>query len=325
VKNTFNKNIIIDNHTYNLDIVKNVDENINKTRILIPTFIANETHKNVTRVCIESVRKFTSDDVEIWVINNNSPEQYSDWLTKLSTELKFNLVLNRTEPVNPLHRRNPNSTPVTKYWRLLTHKWKSYERGRQSTDGSYANAIGLELGSKCINSNSKTIFTMHSDSIVTKKTWLSHLKSKLNEKVQASTFRTDPRRVYAAHIGGLLLNYSLFQDLNMTFMPNMRKERYSNQPEYDVGDQISLKLKANGYDFFSSPNTFNDPSLINLIDDNSPYLTLACDKCFDDKNEVFYMHMGRGTHKSSGRYQYDPEKTFPEQWIDFADKHILNK
>ena len=101
VKNTCNKKIIIDNHTYNLDIVKNVDENINKTRILIPTFIANETHKNVTRVCIESVRKFTSDDVEIWVINNNSPEQYSDWLTKLSTELKFNLVLNRTEPVNP--------------------------------------------------------------------------------------------------------------------------------------------------------------------------------------------------------------------------------
>ena len=164
---------------------------------------------------------------------------------------------------------------------------------------------------------------MHSDSIVTKKTWLSHLKSKLNEKVQASTFRTDPRRVYAAHIGGLLLNYSLFQDLNMTFMPNMRKERYSNQPEYDVGDQISLKLKTNGYEFFSSPNTFNNPSLVELIDKKSPFYQLASDRCFDEENEIFYMHLGRGTHKSEGTYKSKNPKTTAEEWIQFAEKHLI--
>ena len=109
----------------------------------------------------------------------------------------------------------------------------------------------------------------------------------------------------------------------MSFMPNMRQERYPNLPEYDVGDDITIKLKSIGYDIYHPRNTFNNPSLVELIDKKSPFYQLASDRCFDEENEIFYMHLGRGTHKSEGTYTSKNQKTTAEEWIRFAEKHLI--
>ncbi len=165
---------------------------------------------------------------------------------------------------------------------------------------------------------------MHSDTLVTKYGWLSHLKSKLSERVRAAAFRRDPNRVHALHIGGLLLDFTLFEPLQMSFLPNMRQERYRNMPEYDVGDQITLKLREHGFEVYVSPNTFDDPESSERIGPSSPFRLLPCDRAFDDDEDVFYLHMGRGTPKAVGTYPRNTSKVNPEQWIEFAEEHLLS-
>ena len=314
---------LIDGREYVSDLILNKTGNKKTTKVLIPVFITNPTNKNVTRICIESLNKFSKQDVEIWVIDNNSPNIYSKWLVKLSKELDFNLILNRTEPVNPFISPQPRGMAIMKYWGIFNSTLNRYYRGYQSKDGSYANAIGLELGIRYIDQNSESIFTMHNDTLVTKTSWLNYFKNKLNDNVKAAAFRIDPRRVNAIHIAGMLIDYSVFKSLDMSFLPNMRRERYANMPEYDVGDQVSIKLREQGYEVFYAPNTFNDSSLTNLIKENSPFDKLACDRCFDEDNEVFYMHLGRGTHKSDGTYKSKNKTTTAEEWVQFAEKHLI--
>ena len=198
----------------------------------------------------------------------------------------------------------------------------STSRPSQLNNGAYANAVGLELGCAFINQDTKLVFTMHSDTLVLKKGWLSFLMSKLNEKVRAVACWTDNIRVNALHIGGLLFDYSLFRSFNMDFLPNIDKARFPDRPEYDVGDLITLKLSDNGYNYYSCKNTYNDPSLVEVIPDNHPLKNIHSDRCFDDEGDLFFAHMGRGTSKSSGTYKQEG-KTYPREWIVFAEKYIL--
>lgn len=307
--------ISIDSQVYELEILRRVRLNDTATRIIVTNFIVNDTAKDVFRVCIESIRKFTSEDVEIWVVDNVSDERYVDWLIQFNDQL--NLVLNRTEPINPFRKQGV----VQKARQFLT---RSTPPARQLYDGSYANAIALELGRSCIAPSSHTIFTMHSDTLVAKPGWLSHLKSKLTEKARAAAFRRDTGRVHALHIGGLLLDYTLFEPLQMSFLPNMRRERYPDAPEYDVGDQITLQLMTSRFEMYVSPNTFNEPKLIEKLSPDSPFRALGpCDLCFDDDWNVFYMHLGRGAVKSAGMYK-KTGKVSPEQWIEFAEEYLLS-
>jgi small nuclear ribonucleoprotein (snRNP)-like protein len=309
------RQISIDEQVYQVEILRRVYLDEAATRIVIASFIVNDTARDILRVCIESIRKFTTEDVEIWVVDNASDEQYVSWLTQFDD--KLNLVLNRTEPINPL--RKPPGV-VQRVRRFLA---ASNLPARQLHDGSYANAIALELGRLCIAPSSHTVFTMHSDTLVTKHGWLSYLKSKLTEKVRAVAFARDKIRVHALHIAGLLLDYTLFDALQMSFLPNMRQERYPDMPEYDVGDKITLQLRAHGLGTFVVPNTYNNPELSTRLTSASPFTQMSpCDLCFDDDWDVFYMHMGRGTVKSTDMYKR-AGKIYPKQWVEFAEKHLL--
>ena len=311
------KQISIDGQIYDVEIIQRVQLDNSATRIVIPALIINDTAREVLRVCIESIQKFTLDEVEIWIIDNRSPEIHTRWLTEFND--KLNLVLNYTEPVNPF--RKPRSL-ISK----IRHITKGYKNNThaQMKDGSYANAIGLEIGRHCINPASSTIFVMHYDTLVTKTGWMRYLKSKLNDKVKAVGILQDRIRVNALHISGLLLDFTLFKSLQMSFLPNMRQERYPDRPEYDVGDQITLQLKANGFEVDVARNTFNNPDLSEHIPLTSPFReVLPCALSLDDDWDVFYMHLGRGTRKSAGVYGERPGKVYPEQWVEFADKVIL--
>lgn len=309
--------ISIDNQVYEVDILERVNLGDTATRIIVTNFSVNDTANDVLRVCIESIRKFTTEEVEIWAVDNASDQRHVDWLIQFDDQL--NLVLNRTEPINPFHKQQG-----------VIQKTRQFLRGnipptsQLHQDGSYANAIALELGRLCIAPSSHTILTMHSDTLVAKPGWLSHLKSKLTAKNRAAAFRRDTGRVHALHIGGLLLDYTLFKPLQMSFLPNMRRERYPNAPEYDVGDQITLQLVENGFETYVSPNTFNEPELVEKLRPNSSFRALApCDLCFDDNWDVFYLHLGRGTVKSAGMYK-KTGKVSPKQWVEFAEEYLLS-
>lgn len=308
---TFPENII-DNQAYQIEVLKNVHFVANTTRILIPTLILNDTAKEMVRVCVESIQKFTTDDVEIWLMDNNSPEPYANWLTQFNPDI--NVVLNRTEPINPFLKLG------------LKRKIRSIlfaPPKKQILDGSYANAIALEIGRQVIPPTTQTIFTMHYDAIPTKYGWLKYLKSKLSPTIRAVGYRKNTLRVEAPHIAGLLLDYTLFEPLKMSFLSNMRRERFPNQPEYDAGDQIALQLKAHKFDFEITPNTFNTPQLIEHIPPDSPFQQmLGCDLCFDDSGDIFFMHMGRGVPKST-IFAHATGTTYPAQWLEFINKHIF--
>jgi SAM-dependent methyltransferase len=267
--------------------------------------------KEITRVCIQSINKYTTEPHEIWVVDNNSPVKYSRWLNDIPF---INVVFNKTEPINSF------SAKKYRTFRLFNRP----KIGNQFKDASYANAIGLEIGIRCIEPSSKYVFTMHSDTLVLKNNWLNYFKSKLNDEVKVTSFRRDPRRVNALHIGGMLIDFTLFKKLNMSFMPNMRQERYPDLPEYDVGDRITLEILKNNYKTFVCKNTFNNPELEKYIPDSNPLKYLHVDKSFDDNKNIIFLHLGRGIVKSIGEYK-QRGKTTPQQWIRFAENAVLAK
>lgn len=298
------KKIVIDGRSYKVRIHRKVVQNSDSCKIIIPAYMPNIMSKEITRVCIQSINKYTTEPHEIWVVDNNSPVKYSRWLNDIPF---INVVFNKTEPINPFLNKKCN-----KYFEFIQHKM-----GDQFKDASYANAIGLEIGIRCIEPSTKYVFTMHSDTLVLKDNWISYFKSKLNNEIKIVSFRKDPRRVNALHIGGMLMDFTLFKKLNRSFMPNMRQERYPDLPEYDVGDRITLEILKNNYKTFVCKNTFNNPKLEKCIPDSNPLKYLHVDKSFDDNKNVIFLHLGRGIVKSVGEYM-KKGKTNPQQWISFA-------
>lgn len=131
--------IKIDNRRYEVEVLRRVDNGPEAIRILIPTLMPNKLAQRLTEVCVKSIKKYTLENHEIWVVDNNSPEEFNQWLYKDTT---INVVLNCTEPVPPKKQKSG------------LFKFISKEKsGEQCKDGSYANAIGLELGVRCIDEN----------------------------------------------------------------------------------------------------------------------------------------------------------------------------
>jgi hypothetical protein len=186
----------------------------------------------------------------------------------------------------------------------------------QMRAGSYANAIGLELGTWAIDPDTRLLFVMHNDVLAIRSNWLSYLQSKLSDRVRAAATVQDIHnaRIGALHVSGLLFDFTLYRKLEMSFMPDL--------PRLDVGDRISASLRAAGYEEFVCHNTYNEPELVEWLGPDDPLRQLHADRAFDDERNVIFAHLGRGTPKSAGHY-HKPDKTYPEQWITFAQEHVL--
>jgi len=301
----------IDNKDYDVTVIRNRNSDADAVRIIIPVFMPNETAFEISRVCVESVRKFTVEPHEIWVVDNCSPAEFSGKITKIEG---VNFLLNATEPMPP-------SARGMKFKNFLNVIKRPSGPGGQVRHGSYANGVGLELASGCIDVDTRFVFTMHSDCLVTKKGWLTYLKSKLDNKTRAVGCCRDRLRVGALHIAGLLFDFGLFKSLGMDFLPNIRQERTRAYPEYDVGDLISIKLKENGFDSFVCANTYNHPELISGIADDTVRQLAFVDRSLDDAGDVFFLHLGRGISKSVGSYKRGG-RIYPQQWFKLAYTYI---
>jgi len=151
--------------------------------------------------------------------------------------------------------------------------------------------------------------------LVCRSGWLGFLVSKIDNRVRGASVSHDPSRVKAMHASGFLFDFSLFKKLNMNFLPGL--------PDYDVTDLVTVRLREAGYDYYVCKNTFNHPEMIDTMKSDNRLRKMYCDRVFDDEGNVIYIHLGRGTPKSAGKYT-KPGKTYPEQWINYADKYLLS-
>lgn len=273
------KSIDIDGRGYNIFLKKQKLENIDAPRLLVVSYLPDKKTIRLLRYCIETIQKFTDTPYELWIIDNNSPIENTKWLDEVEG---INLVLSRTQPKD---------------------------------NGSYANAIGLEIGKSLIDQESKYIMTLHQDIVVCKKGWLQYLLSKFDEKTRAVGMRMDTTRVKDGilHVLGYIIDFQLFKNLNLSFFPEL--------PKYDVGDKAIVEIKNAGYKIFATPNSIWDKIVIEKLSNSSPYKNFNVDRSIDENGNVIFMHLGRGVHKSIGTY-IDTEKSIVI-WESFVEKNLF--
>lgn len=184
-----------------------------------------------------------------------------------------------------------------------------------STNGSYQNGVALEIAKQVVDQNTQFFMTMHMDTLVCCDGWLDFLLSKFNSKIRAVGVRMDKARTDngVLHVLGLLCDFQLLKKFKISFLPDL--------PKHDTGDLVTVKFRENGYQVFACKNTHSDHSLVNKYNDPN-FSKINVDRAFNDKNEVFFLHLGRGITKSKNKVKIDNKFSFRE-WLNLANNFIL--
>ena len=92
-------------------------------------------------------------------------------------------------------------------------------------------------------------------------------------------------------------------------------------PRFDAGEKIILEFQQKGLlmDYFR--NSYNDKSVLNLIENKFLEIGDGVDRAINDQSKVIFMHLGRGVDKSVGLYK-KKNKTTVSQWIEWGKKNL---
>lgn len=290
-------NLEIDGREYFVEISRRVEQPLEAPRLVIVAYQPNSMAREILTICLRSIRRYTPEPHEIWVVDNHSPAGGGEWLLD---EPDLNVIMNRTEPIPPEKRS---------FWR----EWPIFQRQQQW--GSYSNAVGLELAARFVDPGSQYLMPIHMDTLACKTGWLSFLMSKMDPRVRASGVLLHKARVPEGvlHVLGYIVDFQLFRYLNLDFWPAL--------PELDVGDRVSLGLRAAGYEVYGCRETLNQLELEAVIPDSSPCKHLKVFRALDDDNQVIFMHLARGVRRTTGEHRRGLQ---PQEWIDFACRYILS-
>jgi hypothetical protein len=289
--------VLIDGRVYNITVIRKTCADLSAPRLVIPAYQPNSKAKEILRVCIEGIQRYTDKGTyELWVVDNNSPRNNAEWLVD---QPGINLVLSRTKPV-PRERRGLR-TPLS--FLISQEAW-----------GSYANAVGLELGRSAIDPDSRYLMTLHMDTTPFHTNWLEYLKSQIHGKTVAAGVCLEKNRTPEGvlHILGAMIDFQRLKEERLDFMPHL--------PNYDVGDEITVGFRRAGYDVFACRNTYENPEYSENI---PPYFlarSLNVMRVFDDEWNVIFMHLARGLPKASDRYP--GRTTSVDDWINVLDKEF---
>ncbi len=279
---------------YQLQVQRPVVLGPQAPRLVVVAYQPNQLASWLLRLCLESIRRFTPEPHELWVVDNCSPAEFAADLFKVPD---VNVILNLTKP-----------TPKRTLKQLLGV-------GRDSTySGSYANAVALEIAARIINPSTEVMMTLHMDTMACHNGWLSYLRDHLGGDVRCVGVRMDTVRGRTVHVLGMMFDFQLFRELALTFGHDM--------PRYDVGDAIPQSLERAGYRLWACRNTLWQPDLVELMPHNSPYRRLPVDRSLNDENEVIFLHLGRGILKSSSDSAVTAVSV--QQWLDFGTKEVLS-
>jgi hypothetical protein len=183
-------------------------------------------------------------------------------------------------------------------------------------NGSYANALQLEIAGQLIGAEAKYLMTLQMDVMPSDPCWLQFLMAKFDRRTVAVGVRLETGKgaPYFPHSLGCVLDWQLFRKLNLSFLTEL--------PRWDVSHKAMSVLVEKGYRFWCCRNTYNDPGLIDVLPFNSPYRVLHVDRALNDEDNVIFLHLGRGVVKSvSGRV---PQGHFSStDWVRFAEDYLL--
>lgn len=284
IKGFSKKHIVIDNHQYTIYIKKQIEKSLDAPRLCVVSYQPNKKTSILLKLCIATIKKFTDIPYELWIVDNNSPLKYIKWLLD---EEGINIILNRTNP----KIQDP------------------------SLAGSYANAVGLEIGAALVHPNTKYFMTLHQDIAVCKEGWLTYLLSKFNENIRAVGVRKDTKRVKDGilHVLGYIIDFQLFKKLSLSFFPEL--------PNFDVGDKAIVSLKNSGYEIFATLNTLWNKEIIDKLPQNSCFKNFNVDRSLDDDGNVIFLHLGRGVIKSKDDKNFHGRTI--DDWEKFIKKNLL--
>jgi len=292
------KHIVIEGRSHRVVISQPVRRGANAVRLVIPAYQPTSIAQELLRICIGSIQNMTNaDDYELWVVDNCSPWKNCRWLLD---HPGINVALSRTKPLPPEKR----------FFYSPFAFWQ-----RQEQWGSYANALGLELALKLVDPRSLQLMTLHMDTMVCAPHWLDFFKSRVSEtnKAMGACFEKHRTPEGVVHILGCMVDYQTFQAEGIHFWPDL--------PQYDVGDKVTLQLREAGHTVSVCENTYETPLLVESIPATSPYKHLSVVRAFDDSGNVIFMHLGRGIPKADERYV--GESASAEDWIEFAEEHVI--
>lgn len=288
-----NVTIPVDERDYEIELYRRTSLPPEAPRLIVVAYQSNRLAGELLRVCLDCIEHYTPEPHEVWVVDNNSPRENLDWLIRRTD---INLALNRTEPLPPEMRDKLSPDHTQMNW------------------GSYANAIGLELGIRLIDPDARYVMTLHMDTAPCRKGWLSFLTSKIHGAVAAAGVRMDKTRTPEGvlHVLGYVVDFRTFTRLGLDFFPEL--------PDLDVGDRVTVQLRAAGFEVFACPNTVWEPTLAERIPESSPLRTFHADRSFDDQGNVIFLHLGRGLRRSIGEHRKGP---FAEDWVRLANEFLL--
>jgi hypothetical protein len=247
----------------------------------------------LTRLALDAIERFTDVPYELWVVDNASDPET---VRRLRTQTHANLVLNHTAP-----------------WKLGGLLARFLPWWRQAGGGSIANAVALELAARFTRAH--WMWVMHNDALPARRGWLGYLLGRTDDHVRGVTVRQDKLRVQAMHQSGYLFDFSLWQPLRMSFLPNL--------PAWDVGDLVTVRLREAGYGLHVCDNLHNRPELRARIEGGHWLADINCDAAFDDAGEIFYLHLGRGTLRSSKPGSDQARELTVDEWVARARANLF--
>ena len=180
--------------------------------------------------------------------------------------------------------------------------------------GSFANAIGVEVGLKYVTT--QWVFIAHCDTCVTSQTFFEELSSQAHAGKLLIGTVLDNTRVHAIHVSGYLTLTYLARRID--FKPVVGNENGIIHAIHDVGDGLDLLCRTLGLKTFCFKNSHNGADVV------GPFKEFAVDRCLDSSGNVMFIHLGRGIYKMMGQYT-TPNKVTSEEWIRRCTKILNNE
>jgi hypothetical protein len=253
---------------------------LNELTVVVPSFHCPE----FIEILIKSFERFRPSDLGInyVVVENSSDESYRDAILRLGPHVMW--------IQNPL----------------------DYSHFFSNVAGSFANALGLQRGLEVVTT--EWVFLAHNDVCVTSTAFFDELRKRVEQGYSLVGTVRDNARVKAIHISGCLVRTQHARSVNL--LPELHIE--ASGPVgivLDVGDRLDLMCQSSNLRTFCYPNTEND-STIAL---SPPFDGFNVDRCVNEKNEVIFMHLGRGSVKMAGHYR-KPGKVLKDEWVRFCQQ-----
>lgn len=189
-----------------------------------------------------------------------------------------------------------------------------YINNPTSEIGSMANGVGIELGKNHIREDSEWVFVCHSDVCVISEKFFNEFnwRAASGDVLIGASWNGAKKHI---HCSGYFIRRDLLMKVNL--MPVWSPD---GSMQLDVGDTANVYCEENNLASYCMDNTHNIPGLKESM--GAPYSEWdGVDICVSREGEQVFLHLGRGTWKSQGKYS-NPNKVNPSRWIDICRGYI---